>query len=315
MKLPAPHFRIPGPAWSYAFLSILERIVPGWLLRLPVRIGTWVAVACMPEQRAHSLAFLNLVLGRRAGLRDVRRHFATFLDFLFLRLRIANGAAAPCTLDPEYAEPFDALMQSGEPALFGTFHFGHSDLLGFLLARRGRRVSMVRLRVSNSGDTERLEQRFRNEVKFIWVNDPDNLLFAMRDAIERGDSLAMQCDRLFSSRTHGFEFLGGRRLFPFAIYHLAILFERPVMFCIGLPTEAGGTRVIASPLFRVDPALGREENLARAREHFQTVLSRLEALVRQHPYHWFNFIPMNPLVPVNPAATLTAAVTPGASGR
>lgn len=302
-----PHFRIPGPTWSYAFLSHLQRIVPRWLLQVPIAIGTGVAVACMPVQRAHSLAFLSMAIGRPARWRDVRRHFSTFLDFLFLRLRIASGAPAKCTLDFEHADVFDALMRSGEPALFGTFHFGHSDLLGFLLARRGRRVAMVRLRVSNSGDTERLEQRFRNEVKFIWVNDPDNLLFAMRDAIERGDSLAMQCDRLFSSRTEGFEFFGARRLFPFAIYHLAILFERPVMFCIGLPDGTGGTRVLASPLFRADAALSRGENLTRAREHFQGVLNRLEALVRQHPYHWFNFIPMNPIAPATPAPTLAPA--------
>jgi predicted LPLAT superfamily acyltransferase len=310
MSVTAPHFRNPGPTWGYAFLANVQRILPRWLRYLTFALGTWIAVACMPVQRAHSLAFFSMVFGRPGRWRDVWRHFFTYLEFLLLRLRVASGGAAKCTLDREHAEVFESLMRSGEPALFGTFHFGHSDLLGFLLAHHGRRVAMVRLRVANSGDTEMLERQFRDAVKFIWVNDPDNLLFAMKDAIERGDSLAMQCDRLFSSRTEAFEFFGGRRLFPFAIYHLAVLFARPVMFCIGLPDNAGGTQVMASPLFRADPALSRAENLARAWEHFQGVLIRLEALVRQHPYHWFNFLPMNPLAPATPAQTLESAALP-----
>ncbi len=295
MTEPPQQFRNPGPTWSYDFLLCVQRIRPRWLLKALLVVGTWGAVVQLPIPRRHSRDFLSTVLGRRAGLRDVWRHFYTYLEFLLLRLRIAKGAPSQCVLDPEYADEFEALMQSREPALFGTFHFGHSDLLGFLLARRGRRVAMVRLRVGNSGDTVMLKEHFGDAVTFIWVNDPDNLLFAMKTALERGDSLAMQCDRLFSSRTQPFHFLGATRIFPFAIYHLAILFDRPVMFCIGAPEGADGTRVRASPLFRPDPALSRDENIEAARRHFQAVLRRLESLVRKHPYDWFNFLPLNPV--------------------
>jgi predicted LPLAT superfamily acyltransferase len=300
-----------GPTWGYAFLANAQRFVPRWLLHVPLMIGTWVAVARLPVPRGYSREFLSSALGRPAGWRDVWRHFFTYLDFLLLRLRAASGAQIRCTLDPSYAPDFEELTRSGEPALFGTFHFGHSDLLGFLLASRGRQVAMARLRVGNSADTDMLERQFGRAVRFIWVNDPENLLFAMKEAIERGDSIAMQCDRPVSSRVEGFQFFGARRVFPFAIYHLAVLFARPVMFCFGLPDGSGGTRVIASPLFRPDPALARAENLRRAHEHFQAVLTRLEALVRQHPYHWFNFLPMNPPAPVISAPTLATAALPG----
>jgi predicted LPLAT superfamily acyltransferase len=199
-------------------------------------------------------------------------------------------------LDEANAGDFEALMASDDPALFGTFHFGHSDLLGFALATRGRRVAMVRLRVTNTEDTEMFGRRFGDAVRFIWVNEPENLLFAMKGALERGESLAMQCDRLYASKTEAFHFLGARRRFPFTIYHLAILFGRPVMFCFGLPEEGGATRVCPMPLFRPEAGAAREAQLARAREHFQAVLERLESLVRQHPTLWFNFIPLNPEV-------------------
>jgi predicted LPLAT superfamily acyltransferase len=109
----------------------------------------------------------------------------------------------------------------------------------------------------------------------------------------------MQCDRLYAARVEPFEFLGARRSFPFTIYHLAVMFGRPVMFCWGVPDGAGGTRIHASRLFRPDAALSRETNLTHGRQHFQSVLARLETLVRQHPMLWFNFLPLNPEVTAN----------------
>lgn len=312
MSATAPQFRNPGPSWGYAFLTNAQRVAPRWLLHVPLMIGTWVAVARLPAQRAHSRVFLSDVLGRPAGVLDVWRHFFAYLEFLLLRLRVANGMKPKCSLDPADGADCEALMRSGEPALFGTFHFGHSDLLGFLLATRGRRVAMVRLRVNNSADTAMLEQQFGDAVSFLWVSDPENMLFAMKGAIERGDSVAMQCDRLFSSRTEAFEFFGATRLFPFAIYHLALMFARPVMFCVGLPDGAGGTRVVASPLFRPDATLGRDANLARARAHFQAVLRQLEGLVRRHPHLWFNFLPHNPVASAD--RTRICATAPDARG-
>jgi predicted LPLAT superfamily acyltransferase len=106
----------------------------------------------------------------------------------------------------------------------------------------------------------------------------------------------LKCDRLeFSAKTEPFEFLGARRLFPFTIYHLAVLFNRPVVFCTALCRgEESVLTVFASPIFTPDPALGRDANLRTARVHFQAVLVQLEQLVRQHPTLWFNFLPLNP---------------------
>jgi predicted LPLAT superfamily acyltransferase len=288
--------RNPGPSWGFRFLLNFQRL-PRWFTQPLAMFGTWVAVAVMPRERAHSRAYLSQLHGRRVGLVAVWRHFFSYLEFLQLRLRVAAGEPVRCSLDPAHADDFEELIASEEPALFGTFHFGHSDLLGFALTTRGRRVAMIRLRMANAEDTQMLEQTFGRVVRFIWVNEPENLLFAMKSALERGESIAMQCDRLYSSKTEPFRFLGARRRFPFAIYHLALLFQRPVMFCFGLPDGKGGTRVCASPLFRPDPGLGRAENLERARAHFQATLGRLETLVRQHPTLWFNFIPLNPEVP------------------
>ena len=299
MNASSTHQRNPGPSWGFGFLLWAERWWPRWFFRPMLMAGTWVALAFMPGQRAQSRAYLAVVLGRPARLVEVWRHFFALADSLMLMLRAGRGAAVGCTLAPENAATFETLVRSDRPALFGTFHFGGSDLLGYLLSERGRHVTIIRLRVGNSTDTRLLGQRFARQVSFLWINDPASLLFELKAAIEAGESLALKCDRLeFSAKTEPFHFLGARRLFPFTIYHLAILFDRPVVFCTAVP---GGSdlelQVFASPVFTPDPTASRETNTAAARQHFQAVLTQLETLVRQHPFLWFNFLPLNPEAP------------------
>jgi len=300
MSLTSQRMRNSGPSWGFAFMQNSEQLVPWPVFRVFVGIGSAVAVACMPEQRRQSRDFLAVALNRPPRLLEIWRHFYLYAVFLVLKLRVARGVAHQGRLDPAHAGDFDTLMRTGQPAFFGTFHFGHSDLLGFLLGEHFRRqVFMVRLRMGNAAETAQLGRLFEKWITFIWVDKPENMLFALKDAVASGGSLAMQCDRTeFTSKTEHFEFLGARRLFPFTIYHLALLFDRPVVFCFGLPGASRDETVLhSSPTFAPDRSLGRAANLQRAREHFQGVLAHLESLVRQYPQLWLNFLPLNPGAP------------------
>lgn len=289
-----PAARNPGPSWGYRFLCACDWLLPEVLFRPLRQLGTWVALAGMPAQRTYSRAYLRAITDREPTLRQVFRHFFAFEEFLMLRLRVARGQRHRGELGPE-AEGFRAFLAGNRPALLGTFHVGHSDLTGFLLGpQERRRVFMVRQRVGNSHDTDLLASRFGDWVTYIWVNEPDNLLFALKEAIATGGSVAMKCDRLeFSAKSEAFQFLGARRLFPFTIYHLALIFRLPVVLSVGLPRTNGETLVYSSPLFEVDDA-GKAANMARARAHFQGFLDLLESLLRAAPEQWFNFAPLNP---------------------
>jgi predicted LPLAT superfamily acyltransferase len=303
---PAPAARNPGPSWGFRFIRLADRVLPEPLYR-PLRLlGVWVSLALLPERRRHSRDYLRVVLGREPRLREVFRHFDEFSETLLLKLRLAEGRAHRASLAPG-CEDFARFIDEPEDALLGTFHFAHSDLIGFLYGgKRERRVHMVRLRVGNSHDVESLGRAYGRWISFIWVNEGENLLFALKDAIAAGGSLAMKCDRLeFSSKTEPFRFLGARRLFPFTLYHLAIIFGRPVFLCVGTPGSPGETVIHSTPRWAPDPAASRAANLASARAHFQGFLDLVERLLRQNPYWWFNYLPLNPEAP--------AAATPAAN--
>jgi len=289
--------RNPGPSWGYRFLRACDLVLPEVVFKPLRALGTWIALAGMPAQRRHSRTYLALVLDRKPTLVDVFRHFFAFEESLMLKLRVANGRPH-CTVMYPGSEHFRTYLNEGHCAFLGTFHIGRSDLMGFLLGpRENHRVFMVRHRVANSHDTEKLGALFDQWLKFIWVNEPENLLFALKEAVAAGGSIAMKCDRLeFSSKTEAFEFFGARRLFPFTIYHLAMIFRMPVLLSVGMPGKPGESVLHGIPRWEANPALGRAENLAAARAHFQSFLFYVEKLLRAHPYLWFNFMELNPVV-------------------
>jgi predicted LPLAT superfamily acyltransferase len=291
--------RNPGPSWGYAFLRGADSALPRPAFDFVLGLGTWVAVAVMPSERRHSRDYLCAVFGRPAGIREVWRHFFAFAQTLTLTLRIGAGQPHRCVSGKDCGA-FNSLMASGRPALLGTFHIGRSDLLGFMLGDFGRHVFMIRLRVENSGDTSGLARQFGAWVTFIWVNETESLLFAVKQAIQSGGSVAMKCDRPeYSAKLEPFEFLGRRRLFPFTIYHLALIFRQPVVFCVGVPASRDHSLVRGSPVFEPDGG-SKDSNLARARVHFQDFLLVIESMLRENPYLWFNFIPLNPVTSDSP---------------
>lgn len=290
--------RNPGPSWGFRFLVACDRLLPEVIFRPLRAVGTAVALLGMGPQRRHSRTYLARVLPHPPTAADVFRHFFAFEEFLLLKLRVGRGCEQRTRLDAT-AQAFASFVADDQPALLGSFHLGHSDLLGFLLAGRYQRpVAMVRQQVGNSHDVDQLLARFGGALKIIWVNQTDNLLFALKDALSGPDSLAMKCDRLeFSAKTEAFTFLGERRLFPFTIYYLAILFRRPVIFSFGLPGEPGLTMIYASPVWTADTTASKAANLARAREHFQAFLAQVESALLAQPYQWFNFTALNPVAP------------------
>ena len=288
---PVAHtLRNPGPSWGYDLFRCIDGLLPKALLTPLFGLGAWAAVVVLPKQRRHSRAYLSTMFGRRARLREVWRHFFTYVQVMMIRIRAAEGAAHDCISLPS-CDAFRELMKSERPALLGTFHFGNSDLLGFLLGTFRRHVHMIRLRVGNSRDTLRLSHRFGEWVTFVWVNQAENLIFSLKEAVQSGGSIAMMCDRVeHSSKVEAFHFLGARRLMPFTIYHLSLVFRMPVAFCLSVPCAANQSLVHASPVFEPDGA-SKEANLERARSHFQAFLQQLEALLRTNPYLWFNVLP------------------------
>lgn len=289
--------RNPGPEGGYGLIAFSLRHMPGWFNRIGMDLGAWIAWATLPWQRAYSSQYLRLALGREPTARDVWRHFRAYTEYFIQRLKICAGGEPDIHFAAGEGGELRAWIDQGRAALYGTMHIGHSDLLGFLMANLGGHVHMVRKKVGNSDDVGWLAKRYAGGVSFIWINDWSRLVLAMNDALRAGCSLAMQCDRAeYSSKLEPFDFFG-RRLFPFTIYHLGIMHGLPVGLSYAVSPEDEPETVVVHmpPMFHPRPGHEhRAQNFAAARAHFQAFLALVERQLRQTPYVWFNFTPMNP---------------------
>ncbi|MCC5806212.1 MAG: hypothetical protein JJU00_07775 [Opitutales bacterium] len=286
--------RNPGPSWGYAFLQTAARWMPAALFRICLRAGAVVGWACMPRARQYERRYWQALLDRPPTVREQWAHFGDFAETLAAKLALAQGVRPQFHFhNAETSRDFLEICRAPGAVLFGSFHVGEADLMGAMLSDFGRIVHMVRLRVENSRDTQALEQSLAGSLRFIWVNQPEEMLFALKGALEAGQGVAMHCDREeFGARKEAFAFLGRRRCFPFTIYHLSALFQVPVGFAFALRRDGTGSiPVVTAPVFR--PAPDREETITKAKTHFQDVLHLLETHLRRDPAIWFNFEPLN----------------------
>ncbi len=277
------------------------RILPRPLLALGTWIGGGVACLLMPKERHHSTLYLEAILRRRPSKLEIWRHFHAFAAVLVAKIGAGMGRKVELVCEGQDLE-HAKIIYADDPLLLGTFHVGASDLLGFEVSQTGRRLRMVRIRVGNSGDLAALTRIFGNKVQFVWVNKPEHLLFALRDALQADDvTVALQCDRTEGAeRGEPFAFLGRQRLFRTSIYRLARIFDRKILFSVAVPEKGFHRfRIRAYNVFDGSGLDNRQYQVA-AREHFQGVLNWLEAILLEHPYIWFNFLPLNPEVVPEP---------------
>ncbi len=295
MSAPKTSARNFGPSFGCDLIVLGDRLTPRPLEHAVVYLVALVGLVLARRNIPHSRAYLQAVTGRPASLFQVWKHYQRMVFSLVRKLRAARGLLPRVVLPPSAPADYAKLRDSGDGILFGTFHVGDSDILGCLLGPFfSRRVTMVRLRVGNSADTERLARKYAGHLDYLWIDRPEDVLFGIKGAIGEGRPIALQCDRdEHASRTEYFRFLGARRRFPFTLYHLAALLRKPVGIAFAVPRADGASEVHTPPLFFPDPAAPRDEVLRAGAEHFQGVLDTLEAILKRDPYVWFNFTPLN----------------------
>lgn len=263
------------------------------LLLLPI---TLYFVAFAPQARRQSRRYLQRALGRRAGLADRFRHVHAFASVVLDRLYFARGVLAPFDLRVSGVDLVAATLAEGRGAFLLGSHLGSFEVLNAVGASQpGLRVAMVMY-----PDNARMIQAIVRSVApqlplhVIAIGRPGSTL-EIRDWLDGGGLAGLLGDRLppgEAARGGGVvrPFLGVPARFTDGPLRLAQLLRRRVVFMVGL--YRGGKRYdvrfeeLADFSRRPDDDAGRDRQLEQA---LDTYVARLEALVREAPYNWFNF--------------------------
>ena len=249
--------------------------------------------------RRHSRRYLKRVLGRDANWLDGYRHVHTFASTVLDRIYFVRGQLQHFDIQVSGGPAMDVCMAEGRGAFLLGAHIGSFEALHAIgESRPGMQVSMV-MYPDNARMIHSVLQALAPDFKLgiIAIGRPGSTL-AIRDALNANGLVGLLGDRALApdgSRASGagtltLPFLGVPAVFTDGPLRLALVLKRRVMFMVGL--YRGGRRydlrfeTLAD--FSHPPADPRERE-ALMHQALRDYVARLEALVREAPYNWFNF--------------------------
>jgi predicted LPLAT superfamily acyltransferase len=287
--------------------------------RFALRVMAWIALAlgrgfarlllhpitlyflCFaPLQRRHSRRYLGRALGRPARLADLYRHIHAFAATVLDRLYFVRGQLQVFELEVEQGALVDATLDQGRGAFLLGAHIGSFEALHAVGASRpGLRVAMA-MYPDNARMIHGLLQALAPDMRLgIIAIGRSGSTLAIRDWLDGGGLVGLLGDRHLgaeaprrgaAAHTVMLPFLGRPAGFTDGPLRLAQLLRRRVVFMVGLYRGGRRYQVRFEELadFSAPPAdpAERERRLQAA---LAAYVARLESLVREAPYNWFNF--------------------------
>ena len=266
-------------------LRLLGRRAAGALLW----VVCWYYLAVARTARRASREFFT-----RPGLRRLHHHLFTFARVSLDRLLFLTGDTGALEVHLHGHEHVMALAQSKRGGLLLGAHLGSFEAMRALAARYDVPL-LVLADFRNARRVNALLAHFSPALRVRLLElDPDSPtdLLAVKDAIERGELVAVLADRATGrdDRDVTVPFLGGAARFPGGGHVLGALLGCPVYFVCALFDGPRTYRVHCVQLTeRV--TLPRAARAAALRDEVARYARVLEGFTRSAPLNWFNFYP------------------------
>lgn len=277
-----------------------------WAIRLLGRWPAYVLLAfvvpyyCLIARKGvrASRAYLDRLLGPASfPVRAVRtyRHFFTFGRVLIDRFVFHVYGDRAFRYPPSRWDLIEGALAEGKGAIFVSAHVGAWEIAAAIRRRFQRHQLPTKLNVvmhladgeAAPSFVERLERE--GDLKVIPVRDAAALPFEVLGALERGEIVALHGDRLVSDSAVTVDFLGGPARFPVGPWQIAAATGAPVVQTYLLKEPRSQYAFVVLPPVHVTLVRPRSERQAELAAYVQAYARELEALLRTHPYQWFNF--------------------------
>jgi KDO2-lipid IV(A) lauroyltransferase len=270
--------------------------------RVSIRIVTALFHVALRHIRRGIAANLEVVLGPCGRLERERRLWRTFLSFAWSQTeryeRLTTGL--PFAVVAEERQHWERLTASGRGFLLVTGHVGNWEMASALPAtEEGRDIHVVREEEldprAQAWVAALLTGRLGTGYRTHFAHGDPLLGLALREALERGEIVALQGDRPRRGGGAVAVELFGR---PFALPEgpLALARQTGVPILPAFVHREGRRRyrVAFSPPIEVEHTAERRVDLRRGARH---LAAALEAAVRRTPHQWFVFRELWPELP------------------
>ncbi|MBZ0136928.1 MAG: lipid A biosynthesis acyltransferase [Planctomycetes bacterium] len=252
--------------------------------------------------RKNGRASRDYLRRRFPGLRGPRlwwknyRHFLSFGRVLVDRGYAFLGMLGEVRFERDGHHVIEEVLASGKGVILLSAHIGNWELAAYCLGgflREGRQVPVNA--VMFKGESEKVEKQLARAsgdrpFHIIASNDSLQASIECKDALARGEVVAIHGDRLLGSGGVKVPFLGSEAKFPIGPFVLAASTGAPVIFTFAnrLGTRHYGLRARGPHYFQFADRKLRDRDL---KDWVRMYAAELEELIERYPLQWHNFYP------------------------
>jgi predicted LPLAT superfamily acyltransferase len=233
------------------------------------------------------------------------RNFVLFGQCMFDKFAVYAGKKDFFDVGFSGLDDAQQCVNNPKGLIVATSHVGNFELTGFLFQmnvsidknpfllfqQQNRNFHIMvhgeETETIRSGRKQRLAQ---NDILVTQANDGMTHLFALREALQKGDVVNITCDRFTSSnRGTTCRFLNGIADFPTSAFALAVHCDVPVLsvFCM---KEGKKHYHVHYKLLDADAdADTKQDTQEKIHRYAQSYADAIGTVLKQYPEQWFNF--------------------------
>ncbi len=224
--------------------------------------------------------------GKWKALCATARDAYTFGKVVIDKFAIWAGRGDQFQIDMQNPELTQKLLHQEKGVLIAGSHIGNFELLGTTLRHHEKTVNVIIYGGESRQVSEQRDSVFgQNQVNLIPVRDDMSHLFAIKNALDNGEVVAILSDRLFGSpKKKTVNFLGHPADFPIGTFRLAAQMEIPVLSVFVMKEK--GLRYTCHATY-----LPVEENATlnqKCDSLIEQYVRSIEETLKQYPEQWFN---------------------------
>ncbi len=242
------------------------------------------------KARAASSAYLSRVLGRKAGIRDLFRHYHSFAAVVLDRVYLLSDQHSRFDVHVHGGEIVEDLAARGEGCLLLGAHLGSFEIVRSLgRAALGSKVSML-MYEENARKLGSVLEAINPDLnrQVIPLGKVDSIL-RVEAAVKQGAFVGILGDRTIRGEgTIPCRFLGKDARFGIGPFRIAAMLDCKIVLMFGM--YCGGSRydIYFERLADIRP-VDRLERKRAWEDSLRQYVGRLEHYCRLAPYNWFNF--------------------------
>ena len=224
---------------------------------------------------------------RLSSLLHVFKNHLSFGKVVLDKFALLSGNKKQFRLINKGNTPIKEQIKHSEGFVIAGAHIGNLELAGLCIPHEQKKVNAIIYGGERADFQKTRDVAFeQSNINLIPVTNDMSHLFAIKEAIERGEIVVIPCDRVFGSpKSIRCKFLGREASFPIGPFRLAAQLEVPVKTLFIMKEKGLDYSVFEGEANHSN----QERTTERAEEMACEYVSQLEKIIKQYPDQWFNF--------------------------